>query len=195
MLNEGKADDLYKESRDYFKAGSFDQSFNFLLKAIKYRNDIETPTFRKFLNLQFEKLKFYKSYFRENSEELTKSFKLVKSQTGKINKLEKKVHELDQANSDSIRVASDLRKQVSKVKEELASCESKSGEERLLNFKKVRELNSEIDIQKRELVLAKQTISKLKAENSNLKSTISDLQLEVLRLSELSWFDKLVGKR
>lgn len=195
LLNEGKADDLYKESRDYFKAGSFDQSFEFLLKAIKYRNDIETPTFRKFLKIQFEKFKFYKSYFRENSEELSKNIKLVKSQSVKINKLEKKVFELDQANSDSVRIASDLRKQVSKVKEELASSESKSGEERLLNFKKVRELNSEIDIQKRELVLSNQSIKQLKIENSNLKSNLSDLQLEVLRLNELSWFDKLVGKK
>lgn len=195
LLNEGKADDLYKESRDYFKAGSFDQSFDFLLKAIKYRNDIETPTFRKFLKIQFEKFKFYKSYFRENSEELSKNIKLVKSQSVKINKLEKKVFELDQANSDSVRIASDLRKQVSKVKEELASSESKSGEERLLNFKKVRELNSEIDIQKRELVLSNQSIKQLKIENSNLKSNLSDLQLEVLRLNELSWFDKLVGKK
>lgn len=195
LLNEGKADDLYKESRDYFKAGSFDQSFEFLLKAIKYRNDIETPTFRKFLKIQFEKFKFYKSYFRENSDELSKNIKLVKSQSNKINKLEKKVFELDQTNSDSVRIASDLRKQVSKVKDDLSSCESKSGEERLFNLKKVSELNSQIDIQKRELVLANKSIKQLKIENSNLKSNLSDLQLEVLRLNELSWFDKLVGKK
>ena len=59
-LNSGKADFYYSKSRESFKQLSFNEAYDYFTKALKFRNDIETETFKKFFNITASKLTSYK---------------------------------------------------------------------------------------------------------------------------------------
>jgi ATP-dependent exoDNAse (exonuclease V) alpha subunit len=62
-LNTGRADFYYKKARENFSKGKVTAAFEFLKKAIKYRNDIETELFQKFVAVQGKRLTGYKDNF------------------------------------------------------------------------------------------------------------------------------------
>lgn len=55
-LNSGKADYYYEESRKAFKEKNFENSFDFLMKAIKCRNDMETDLFKRWIVVNLNRL-------------------------------------------------------------------------------------------------------------------------------------------
>lgn len=60
QLNTGRADFYYKKARENFVKGKIVSAFDFFKKALKYRNDIETDTFQKFVEIQGKRLLGYK---------------------------------------------------------------------------------------------------------------------------------------
>lgn len=48
-INSGKADSLYKKARQALKGLQYDEAFEYLLEAIKARNDTETAGFKRFI--------------------------------------------------------------------------------------------------------------------------------------------------
>jgi hypothetical protein len=202
LLNEGKADNLYSEARKQFQTNQFDKAFDALLKAIKYRNDIETPVFRRFIKLYFESLQYYKSFFKEKSGELRTSSNLVKQQKIQISKYENKVYELEKSNSETIRTSSELLKDISRMREQIENDKIKSLKEKRTKELVESKLQNEISILKNEIIIHKNVSTRLNREKAilerekrDLKKTLSDLQLELLRQNSLSWFDKLIGKK
>src|SRR5690606_1432440 len=69
-LNSGKADSFYKNAREELKANNFKEDYGNFLKAIKYRNDIETEIFQKYLISYATKLNRIKNKFFENNHKL-----------------------------------------------------------------------------------------------------------------------------
>jgi hypothetical protein len=59
-LNSGKADFYYSKSREAFKQLNFNDAYDYFTKALKFRNDIETETFKKYFNVTTSKLISYK---------------------------------------------------------------------------------------------------------------------------------------
>jgi tetratricopeptide (TPR) repeat protein len=49
-LNSGKADYYYKKVREALKQSKFEEAYNYLMSALKYRNDIETELFKRYFN-------------------------------------------------------------------------------------------------------------------------------------------------
>ena len=202
LLNEGKADEFYKESRNYLKDGFFDKSFDSLLKAIKYRNDIETPNFRKFLKVQFEKLIFYKNYYSNNSNVLEEIKQKLSQKELLIINLENRIFKLDQSNSDLKRSNIEIQKNLSLLSEENENIkkefkQSKLAEEKSnkLLSKLVREMKIEVDSLNKKLEVASNMKIAFENLSNNLKSELKEAQYEIIRLNNLTWFDKLFGKR
>lgn len=71
-LNSGKADFYYKKSREEIKANNYTLALENFLKAIKFRNDIETNVFQKYFSLTGSRLSSYKILFQKKVEELEK---------------------------------------------------------------------------------------------------------------------------
>ena len=72
-LNSGKADFYYKKSREEIKANNYTLALENFLKAIKFRNDIETNVFQKYLTITGGRLSSYKILFQRKVEELGKT--------------------------------------------------------------------------------------------------------------------------
>ena len=60
-LNSGKADYFYRRIRDDIKLLNFNEAYNNFVKALKFRNDIETETFEKYFVTTANKFVSYKS--------------------------------------------------------------------------------------------------------------------------------------
>ena len=70
QLNTGKADFYYKKAREDFKKGKIKSAFDFFKRALKFRNDIDTDIFRKFIEIQGKRLLDYKHKNATNIEKL-----------------------------------------------------------------------------------------------------------------------------
>ena len=60
-LNSGKADYFYRRIRDDIKSYNFSEAYNNFIKALKFRNDIETENFRKYFITTANKFTSYKT--------------------------------------------------------------------------------------------------------------------------------------
>jgi len=60
QLNTGKADFYYKKARQEFKNGKITSAFSLFKKALKFRNDIDTDIFKKFIEIQGKRLMDFK---------------------------------------------------------------------------------------------------------------------------------------
>ena len=59
-LNSGKADYFYRRTRQNITSFNFNEAYNNFIKAIKFRNDIETEIFKKYFNTTANKFANYK---------------------------------------------------------------------------------------------------------------------------------------
>src|SRR5690606_554570 len=83
QLNTGKADYYYRKSREYFKKDKTKTAFEFLKKAIKFRNDIDTDIFMKYIELQGKT--FF--LFKQKNALLLKQFELVNNKLSETKKI------------------------------------------------------------------------------------------------------------
>jgi len=63
-MNSGKADFYYKKSREHFENGNIEKAMDNFLKAITYRNDIETDQFKRYFLVHMKKLLMYKKKYK-----------------------------------------------------------------------------------------------------------------------------------
>ena len=61
MLQQGHADDLYHESKQLLRSNQFDEAYDTFLKALKYRNDLETEEMRQFFKIEYFKYQHYRN--------------------------------------------------------------------------------------------------------------------------------------
>jgi len=61
-LNKGKADYYYRQCRKSIEEQKFEVAFDLFIKAIKFRNDLETNSTKRFTNYFLSKLSLYKSF-------------------------------------------------------------------------------------------------------------------------------------
>ena len=62
-LNTGKADFYYRKAREEFEKSNLNEAFDFLKRAIKFRNDLHTDTFKKFIAIQGNRLLDFKEKY------------------------------------------------------------------------------------------------------------------------------------
>lgn len=184
QLNTGKADFYYKKAREQFVKGNIKSSFDFFKRALKFRNDIDTENFERFVVTQSARLLSFREKFKMSLKEqgqLKEDFE----------EAQENIENLTQENSDKAQ----------KIKEQNSSIElllNKTREFETKNEqleKKVKNLEiklSDSQIQSNQLEVK---LKKLETELTAKRREIKAHKSEIERLRNLKWYDKLFGKK
>ena len=183
-LNSGKADFYYSKAREDFKKLNFVSCYDNFIKAIKFRNDIETDIFKKYIITNSTRLGSYKhqlaNVINENKLNKQENDELIKSNS----KFKEEIINHQKKNSEqnnSIKLLLDKTKSLETTNDELKS------EVSLLKTEKIKVENSNIQLNR--------IIQDNRTKISILEQTISVQQNEIERLKKLKWYQKLIGKR
>jgi hypothetical protein len=184
QLNTGKADFYYKKVREEIKSLNFIEAYSNFVKAIKFRNDIETDLFKKYFVVTAKRLSMFSQKYTDTLNELVTIKQENEDMQVSISDLksEKIIHQTkvsDQNNAIKLLLdkTNDLEKQCEKLKSEIST----------LTIEKV---NAEKTIQhhQKTIHLNKETIS-------ILETTIKNNEQEIERLRNLKWHQKLFGQK
>ncbi|TDE07691.1 DEAD/DEAH box helicase [Flavobacterium sandaracinum] len=157
-LNSGKADYFYRRIREDIKTLNFNEAYNNFIKALKFRNDIETEIFKKYFVTTASKFVSYKS----KQQFLFTDYQVIKSEKEEI-KAKLLINE-----NENIEFESKIEEQNRGLKILL---EKTRDHEKLLEneLHKTKKLNSEI-------IQLKSENEKYKSENLTYKTEIQHLE-------------------
>lgn len=201
-LNSGKANFYYKKSRDAIKLLDIQEAYENLLKAIKFRNDIETDIFKRYLSTTFKRL----ASFKESSNKFFKSLVVLE---GEINAFASANEILEKLNKDQKQKLTDQNKSI-----KLSLNEIKSLELTIKNLNnQFSELQKQTDTLRNEKASLNTTLVHKKREIQDLETYIKSEQeetnkrinqrdkiieeqnAEINRLRNLKWYQKLFGRQ
>jgi hypothetical protein len=164
-LNSGKANFYYKKVRDALKQLKFDEAYNNLMIAIKYRNDTETGEFKRYFNLFASRLADYKYKYNQVKDVLKKS------DTENVS-LREKIEKVSEQNN-SVK----LRNKVKKL-ENLISSQTTA----------IEQLENQNKILKEDMEQANSVIKEQ-------EDRINSLEHNIIKINKVKWYHKLIGKR
>ena len=182
-LNSGKADFYYKKVREGIKTLDFLEAYNNFTKAIKFRNDIETESFKKYFIITASKLGSFKQKLTIALQELeTKSQKNINLENTisdlqtEINSQQTKIKEKNKAIKLLHDKTKELEKHNEKQKAELTKLitEKQNAEKSILQYQK--------------------TVQGHKRTISELETTAKQNNQDIERLRNLKWHQKLFGQ-
>ncbi|MDR1678951.1 MAG: AAA family ATPase [Prevotellaceae bacterium] len=189
-LNSGKADFYYEKVRSSLKQFQFEDAYDSLMSAIKYRNDIETDRFKKYFVLFASRLAFYKKmyYFNQNklNESILKNTDLQMNIEVLSNALSERIKKITEQNTS-------IKLLLNKIKEvEISNNDYQTTFENLqVEFENKDEIIEQLDDNNIELGKNLQTaLSTIK----KYKQEIEMLNQEIKRQQNLKWYHKIVGK-
>lgn len=183
FINDGKADSLYKSFRQLITKNSIEEAFLKLEQAIKYRNDIFTTSFQKFVHSYVNKFKNYqnivlelnkvtKSLILEN--ELLKKENISLSNSNRINTDDFHNQIRSEQNNNS-----KLNKRIEKLENELKSLKTDLNSKEIENKKQVKnleELSQRLIIANNGLSNKNSEIIDLNKKNAELKNKLDSLK-------------------
>ncbi len=82
-LNTGKADSFYNKSRESFEKGKIKLAFRDFKRALRFRNDIDTDSFKRYIEIQGQR--FFN--FKQKNELINGQLELTKNKLTKTNEL------------------------------------------------------------------------------------------------------------
>lgn len=184
QLNTGKADFYYKKAREDFGKGEIKSAFDFFKRALKFRNDIDTDIFKKFIEVQGKRL----LDFKQKSSSLMEQLELTNN-------------ELSEAKENIELQTQELKNKSTKISQQNSSIE--------LLLKNISEFENETERLKKALNQTEKKLSDSQIHSNGLETklhkTESDLRnknkenqtnkAEIERLKNLKWYDKLIGKK
>jgi hypothetical protein len=184
QLNTGKADFYYKKAREDFGKGKIKSAFDFFKRALKFRNDIDTDIFKKFIEVQGKRL----LDFKQNNSSLIKQLELtnnelleakenIELQTEELNNKSTKISEQNSSIGLLLEKTSEFENETERLKESLKLTEKK------LSDSQIHSNGLETKLQKTESDL----------RNKNKENQTNKAEIE--RLKNLKWYDKLIGKK
>lgn len=183
-LNSGKADFYYKKVRDDIKSLNFIEAYENFVKAIKFRNDIETDLFKKYFVVAANRFASFKQKYTDSLVE----FETVIREN---EKLQVYVSELENENQNLQTKIKDQNKAIKLLLDKTKDFERQN-----------EKLKSEIKTLTTEKTNADETIKKYQKTIQGNNSTISKLEKaikgngqEIERLRNLKWYQKLFGQK
>ncbi len=184
QLNTGKADFYYKKAREDFQNGKIKSAFDFFKRALKFRNDIDTDIFKKFIEVQGKRLLDFKQKYTSLIErfeltnyELSEAQEKIESQAKELNKKSTKISEQNSSIGLLLEKTSEFENEIEQLKKALKQTEKK------LSDSQVHSNGLETKLQKTE--------SDLRNKNKEIQNN----KAEIERLKNLKWYDKLIGKK
>lgn len=183
-LNSGKADYYYKKVREEISSLNFRDAFENFTKAIKFRNDIETESFKKYFVVTASKLGSFKL-------KLSNALEKLEVTTNENISLENSIADLETEKSSHQTKINEQNKAIKllldKTKELEKQNEKQKSEITTLTIDKQ---NAEISIQQNQ-----KTIQGHRKTISELEATTKQNEQEINRLRNLKWHQKLFGQK
>ena len=170
QLSGSKADYYYAEARKAFHARKVSDMLDNFFSALKYRNDINTDTFRRFVSLWLERLFKTEKEKAEADKTIVEQIDTIEEQGRSINTLNNQIDSLKQ----TVRTNETA---ISKIDSELASTKNA-----LLT-------------KENELKTSNERIKKLEAQVKVLEAKNKAQIEEIDRVSSITWYQKLFGKK
>lgn len=183
-LNSGKADFYYKKVREEIGSLNFRDAIENFTQAIKFRNDIETESFKKYFIVTASKLASFKEKYSNSLKRLEETTQENISLGNSISDLETETSnqqtKINEQNKDIkllLNKTKELEKQTVKLNSDISTLatEKASAEKTIQQYQKTVQGNNT-------------TISKL-------KTTIKNNEQEIERLRNLKWYQKLFGQK
>ncbi|SFS48916.1 ATP-dependent DNA helicase [Sphingobacterium wenxiniae] len=183
-LNSGKADFYYKKVREEIKLLNFTEAYDNFVKAIKFRNDIETDLFKKYFVVTANRLGSFRQKHTDTLNELVTKTQENEELQISVSELENeklsqqtKINDQNKAIKLLLDKTKDLEKQSEKLKSEISTLTTEKA-------------NAEKTIQQHQ-----KTIQGNKAIISKLETTRKSNEQEIERLRNLKWYQKLFGQK
>ena len=165
-MNKGKADFYYSESRKSLKAGEPESGIDNFLRAIKYRNDMETSVFRRFVSSWINR------YFLRvaQNKDLSKKIDVLALQLDELTQQRDSLAENNESLCEDI---AEKDKKISETQKQLLLAEKELSKKET----EIEKLNGKLDGLKIKLA-KKEELSK------SQKSTINKLNDEIIKLND-----------
>lgn len=183
-LNSGKADFYYKKVREGIKLLDFVEAYNNFIKAIKFRNDIETESFKKYFTVTTSKFGSFK-------QKLSISLEVLKTITQENTNFEHTISDLEtEKNSQQVKINEQnkaIKLLLDKTKELEKLNEKQKSEIAILTIEKQ---NAEKSIQQYQ-----ETVQRHKQTIVELEASTKQNDQEIDRLRNLKWHQKLIGQK
>ena len=184
QLNTGKADFYYKKAREDFGKGKIKSAFDFFKRALKFRNDIDTDIFKKFIEVQGKRLLDFKqknSSLMEKVEltnnELSEAKENIGLQTQELTDKSTKISEQNSSIGLLLEKTAEFENETERLKKALKQIEKKLSDTQIhLNGLETKLQKTESDLR-----------------NKNKENQTNKAEIE--RLKNLKWYDKLIGKK
>jgi hypothetical protein len=198
-LNSGKADYFYRRIREDIKSLNFNEAYNNFIKALKFRNDIETEIFKKYFVTTANKFVSYKSkqellftdYQGVKSEEKEIKAKLLVIENQNIefkNKIEEQNRGLKillEKTRDYEKLVENELNKTKKLNDEIVQLKTENEKYKSENLTYKTEIQ-DLENKKNELKKIKETkvleINLLNKENIKLEDKISNFENEIIEL-------------
>ena len=198
-LNSGKADYFYRRIREDIKSLNFNEAYNNFIKALKFRNDIETEIFKKYFVTTANKFVSYKSkqellftdYQGVKSEEKEIKAKLLIIENQNIefkNKIEEQNRGLKillEKTRDYEKLVENELNKTKKLNDEIVQLKTENEKYKSENLTYKTEIQH-LENKKNELKKIKETkaleINLLNKENIKLENKISNFENEIIGL-------------
>tara|TARA_R110000868_G_scaffold258048_1_gene515295 strand:- start:174 stop:2102 length:1929 start_codon:yes stop_codon:yes gene_type:complete len=184
QLNTGKADFYYKKAREDFQNGKIKSAFDLFKRALKFRNDIDTDIFKKFIEVQGKRLLDFKQKYsllierlELTNNELSKAQENIELQAKELNNKSTKISEQNSSIGLLLEKTSEFENEIVQLKKALKQTEKK------LSDSQIHSNGLETKLQKTE------------SDLRNKRKEIENNKAEIERLKNLKWYDKLIGKK
>ena len=183
-LNSGKADFYYKKVREAIRQLDFNIAFENLIKALKFRNDIETDNFKRYFIVSALRIASYKTELEKSRVQLfdlySSNIQLetsVEELTEKCSSKDEKISEQNKA----LKLLLDKSKELEETEEKRVKEIAELSKTLILKEKTIKEQETIIQIQKKQII--------------DFERTVSENKEEIIRLNNLKWYQKLFGRK
>lgn len=184
QLNTGKADFYYKKAREDFQKGRIKSAFDFFKRALKFRNDIDTDIFKKFIEVHGKRFLDFKqknsSFIKRlelTNNKLSEAQENIELQAQELNNKSTKISEQNSSIGLLLEKTSEFENEIERLKKALKQTEKKLSDSQ---------------------IYSNELATKLQKTESDLKEKKNENQAnktEIERLKNLKWYDKLIGKK
>jgi hypothetical protein len=176
-LITGKADFYYKNSREAIKANDFLSALENFTKALKFRNDIETEVFKRYFIVTASRM----SLGRILSIKLFTELENMQNERNELFSITEQQKEKSREQNSAIKLLLDNIKEFENI--------NTKSEQKILELRKELKLESNI------LSVYQKKSANQEVKINELEKTIRKKEVEITRLRNLKWYQKLFGKK
>ena len=198
-LNSGKADYFYRRIREDIKTLNFNEAYNNFIKALKFRNDIDTEIFKKYFVTTANKFVSYRSkqellftdyqVIKSEEKEIKEKLLIIENQNiefkNKIEEQNRGLKILLEKTHDYEKIVENELNKTKKLNDEIVQLKTENEKYKSENLTYKTEIQH-LENKKNELKKIKETkvleISLLNKENIKLENKISNFENEIIGL-------------